>query len=109
MFLNCLLGYSCGEIDVLIGTNYYEFLPRVIQTNQGLQLLENQFGLSIRGRNDDFTGEINTSQYIVVKRHKLSCYTKLNEVIIDLADDLKTKLNKFFIIEDIRMQWFTVY
>ena len=41
---------SSGEIDVLIGVNYSDLLPAVIQTNEGLQLLENLFGLSIQGR-----------------------------------------------------------
>lgn len=36
-----------GEIDILIGANYSELLPRVIQTNKNLQLQENQFGLSV--------------------------------------------------------------
>ena len=45
-----------GEIDTLIGANYSESLQRVAQTNKGLQLLENQFGLNIRCRHDEIKG-----------------------------------------------------
>lgn len=44
----------CGEIDVLIGADYYELLPTVIQMNKGFKLLENHlvlvFGVGIVSR-----------------------------------------------------------
>lgn len=89
-----------GEIDILIGTNYSELLPRVIQTNKGLQLLENQFGLSIRGRHNEITSSVNTSHNIVVRTHKLSGMVHLNEIAIAPEDSLKDQLDRFFTIED---------
>lgn len=89
-----------GEIDILIGTNYSELLPRVIQTKEGLQLLENQFGLSIRGRHSEITGSVNTSHSIVVRTHNLSNMVHLNEIAIESEVSLKDQLDRFFTIED---------
>lgn len=90
-----------GDIDMLIGTNYSELLPRVVQTNKGLQLLENQFGFSIRGRHDEVTGHPNTSNHILVRTHKLSSSVNLNEISIDSDDSSKNTLDNFFSIEEI--------
>ena len=90
-----------GEIDMLIGTNYSELLPRVVQTNKGLQLLENQFGLSVRGRYDEITGQVNASNHILVRTHKLSSSVNLNEISIESTDNLKNELDKFFAVEEI--------
>lgn len=60
-----------GEIDMLIGVNYSELLPRVIQSNEGLQLLEKLFGLSIRGKHKNITTSGNTTNHIEpVDKHK---------------------------------------
>lgn len=88
-----------GKIDILIGTNYSELLPRVIQTHNGLQLLENQFGLSIRGRHREIATSVNTSHNIVVRTHKLSA-VPLNEISVESQDSLKDQLDRFFTIED---------
>lgn len=77
-----------GEIDMLIGTNYCELLPIVVQTNKGLQVQENQFGFSIRGRHEEITGQPNTSNHTLVRIHKLSSAVNLNEISIDSNDTL---------------------
>lgn len=84
-----------GEIIMFIGTNYSELLPRVVQTNKGLQLLENQFGFSIRGRHDEVTGQPSTSNHKLVKTHKLSSSVNLNEISIDSNDSFKNNLDNF--------------
>ena len=89
-----------GEIDMLIGANYSELLPRVVQTNKGLQLLKNQFGFSIRGRHEEITGQVNSGNHVLVRIHKLSSSVNLNEISIESTDILKNKLDKLFAIEE---------
>ena len=89
-----------GEIDMLIGANYSELLPRVVQTNKGLQLLKNQFGFSIRGRYEEITGQVNSGNHVLVRIHKLSSSVNLNEISIESTDILKNKLDKLFAIEE---------
>ncbi|XP_064111565.1 uncharacterized protein LOC135219065 [Macrobrachium nipponense] len=98
---NLELNRPHGEIDMLIGANYCEILPRVVETNKGLQLLENQFGLSIRGRHDEITNQVNTSNHVFVRIHKLSSSVNLNEINIEPTENLKDQLdNNFFAIEE---------
>ncbi|XP_037773212.1 uncharacterized protein LOC119568872 [Penaeus monodon] len=85
-----------GEIDMLIGTDCCEILPRVVEHNEGIQLLENQFGFSIRGRHDKITNGSNSSNHIFVRTHKLSRLVDLKQINIESTDSLKTKLDKFF-------------
>ncbi|XP_064083900.1 uncharacterized protein LOC135199676 [Macrobrachium nipponense] len=73
---NLELNRPHGEINMLIGANYCEILPRVVETNKGLQLLENQFGLSIRGRHDEITNQVNSSNHVFVRIHKLFKFSK---------------------------------
>ena len=73
---------------MLIGANYSELLPRVVQTNKGLQLLENPFGFSIRGRHNEITSPASTSNHIIVRIHKLSMAVNLNEISIKSTDIL---------------------
>ncbi|XP_063596235.1 uncharacterized protein LOC134773088 [Penaeus indicus] len=89
-----------GEIDMLIGTDCCEILPRVVEHNEGIQLLENQFGFSIRGRHDKITNGSNTSNHILVRTHILSSLVDLKEINIESTDSLKTKLDKFFAMEE---------
>ncbi|XP_047499242.1 uncharacterized protein LOC125046242 [Penaeus chinensis] len=89
-----------GEIDMLIGTDCCEILPRVVEDNKGIQLLENQFGFSIRGRHDKITNGSNTSNHLLVRTHKLSSLVDLKESNIESTDSLKTKLDKFFAMEE---------
>lgn len=81
-----------GEIDILLGTNYSDLLLRVLHTNKGLQLLENQYGFSFRGRHDEVVGQLNTSNHIHVKFHKLSSSVSLSELTIESNDTLKNNL-----------------
>ena len=97
---NSKVHHPHGEIDMLIGANYSELLPRVVQTNKGLQLLKNQFGLSIRGIHEEITGQVNSSNYILVRIHKLSSSVNLNEISIESTVNLKNKLDKYFAIEE---------
>ncbi|KAK4322358.1 hypothetical protein Pmani_006872 [Petrolisthes manimaculis] len=89
-----------GEIDMLIGVNYSELLPRVVQTNEGLQLLENPFGLSIRGKHNSISNSDNTDNNITVRTHKVSTAMNLNEIKIEPVDKLKNELDKFFALEE---------
>ena len=98
---NSEVGRPYGEIDMLIGANYSELLPRVVQTNQGLQLLENQFGFSVRGRHEKVTGQVCRTSHITVRTHKLSSYVNLNEISIESTDILKRKLDNFFAVEEV--------
>ncbi|XP_068229326.1 uncharacterized protein [Palaemon carinicauda] len=97
---NLELNRPHGEIDMLIGADYCEILPRVVETNKGLQLLENQFGFSIRGRHDKITNQVNTSNHVFVRIHKLSSSVNLNEINIEPTENLKDQLDKFFAIEE---------
>ncbi|XP_068203031.1 uncharacterized protein [Palaemon carinicauda] len=97
---NLELNRPHGEIDMLIGASYCEILPRVVETNKGLQLLENQFGFSIRGRPDEITNQVNTSNHVFVRIHKLSSSVNLNEINIDPTENIKDQLDKFFAIEE---------
>lgn len=38
-----------GHIDLLVGTDNCQLLPRVVQTSGKLQLIQNNFGLCVRG------------------------------------------------------------
>lgn len=89
-----------GEIDMLIGVNYSELLPKVIQSNKGLQLLENQFGLSIRGKHEEITGRTSNTNHVLVRTHKLSGSITLNQIRSDSTDSLKNKLDQFFAVEE---------
>lgn len=97
---NCEINRPCGEIDMLIGVNYSELLPKVVQTNEGLQLLKNPFGFSIRGRHEKITSASNINNHIIVKTHKVSSFTHLNEIRVETVDKLKNKLDKFFALEE---------
>ncbi|XP_068229430.1 uncharacterized protein [Palaemon carinicauda] len=97
---NLELNRPHGEIDMLIGADYCEILPRVVETNKGLQLLENQFGFSIRGRHDEITNQVNTSNHVFVRIHKISSSVNLNEINIEPTENLKDQLDKFFAIEE---------
>ncbi|KAK4322373.1 hypothetical protein Pmani_006887 [Petrolisthes manimaculis] len=89
-----------GEINMLIGVNYSELLPRVVQTNEGLLLLENPFGLSIRGKHNSISNSDNTDNNITVRTHKVSTAMNLNEIKIEPVDKLKNELDKFFALEE---------
>ncbi|XP_063603426.1 uncharacterized protein LOC134779294 [Penaeus indicus] len=97
---NLEVDLPCGEIDMLIGTDCCEILPRVVEQNEGIQLLENQFGFSIRGRHDKITNGSNTSNHTLVRTHKLSSLVDLKEISVESTDTLKTKLDKFFAMEE---------
>ena len=90
----------CGEIDMLIGANYSELLLRIVQTYEDLQLLENPFGFSIRGRLNKITTSDNSANHIIVKTHTVSGSVNLNETKVEPIDKLKTKLGKFFALEE---------
>lgn len=44
-----LLVRPVGKVDMLIGSDCCQLLPRVVKTVDNLQLLENQFGYCVRG------------------------------------------------------------
>ncbi|XP_063863037.1 uncharacterized protein LOC135102172 isoform X1 [Scylla paramamosain] len=94
----------CGEIDMLIGANYSELLPKVVQTNEGLQLLENPFGFSIRGRHSKTTASGSTTNHVIVRTHKVSSSISLNEIKVEPTDKLKSQLDKFFALEESGVQ-----
>lgn len=94
----------CGEIDMLIGVNYSELLPKVVQTNEGLQLLENPFGFSIRGKHSKITTLGNRTNHVIVRTHKVSSSINLNEIKVEHIDKLKSQLDKFFALEESGVQ-----
>ncbi|XP_045130250.1 uncharacterized protein LOC123515574 [Portunus trituberculatus] len=94
----------CGEIDMLVGADYSELLPRVVQTNEGLQLLENPFGFSIRGRHSRIAALGNMTNHVIVRTHKVSSSMNLNEIKVEPVDKLKSQLDKFFALEESGVQ-----
>lgn len=65
---------------------------------QGLQLLENQFGLGICGRHDETTIAINANHHIIVRTQKLASSVSLNEISIEPVDELQ--LDQFFAFDE---------
>ncbi|XP_063601673.1 uncharacterized protein LOC134777747 [Penaeus indicus] len=88
---NLEVDLPCGEIDMLIGTDCCEILPRVVEQNEGIQLLENQFGFSIRGRHDKITNGSNTSNHTLNPNH-----SNKRIVFNSSASYMVQKLNDFW-------------
>ena len=70
-----LLVRYVGKVDVLIGSDCCQLLPKVVKTVDNLQLLENEFGYCLRG-------SINSGEY---RNYSSACVT-LNHVSVGVKD-----------------------
>lgn len=90
-----LLIRPVGKVDMLIGTDCCELLPKVIKTVGSLQLLENQFGYCVRGRmtwdanHQEYTGSGFTVNHISVD-------SSTSEISVCEMPDLKMSLDNVF-------------
>ena len=101
-------GISCegmvrpsGKIDLLVGTDHCELLPRVVRVNGNLQLLENAFGFSVRGSHPFLRKEVNDVHHIHIKTHHFAGLTQVGDLMIESNSSLKSSLDHFFSIESL--------
>ncbi|XP_076028384.1 uncharacterized protein LOC143017480 [Oratosquilla oratoria] len=89
-----LLVRPVGKVDMLIGSDCCQLLPKVIKTVGSLQLLENQFGYCVRG-----------SMGTGTKRRGDSACVRVNHILFDVSTrkievsklpDLKVSLDNVF-------------
>ena len=89
-----------GKIDMLIGVDSCAIMPIVVKTVGNCQLLENQFGLCVRGsfkskcetgRTTCATATINASS---IKPH-------FEEINVKTPTDINSKMEQFFTIENL--------
>lgn len=86
------LGRPSGDIDFLVGTDYRELLPNVVQVNGKLQLMKNRFGFCVRGLDPC----INNVNYVCVRVHYGANNTDINDIIVKPKPSIKTDLDQFF-------------
>lgn len=89
-----------GHIDILIGTDYCELLPEVVQTRDKLQLLKNPFGYCIRGSHPLIPQTSSNVGHITIRTNHIAGNFQINQLVSDLKDDLSDSLNKFFTLEN---------
>ena len=88
------------HIDILIGTDYCELLPEVVQTRDKLQLLKNPFGYCIRGSHPLIPQTSSNVGHITIRTNHIAGNFQINQLVSDLKDDLSDSLNKFFTLEN---------
>lgn len=90
-----LLVRPVGRIDMLIGSDCCQLLPRVIRTIGNLQLLENQFGYCVRGSVTSNNDSLNHSSTRVTLNH-VAVNVRSREIGISEVPDLKESLDKVY-------------
>ncbi len=81
-----------GQIDMLVGSDYCELLPHVIETKGKLQLLRNNFGYFLRGGHPLISTKVN--EVAVVNKTVVNLEHSM--VVVEKGENLKESLNKFF-------------
>lgn len=79
---HCDIERPSGSIDLLIGTDNCELLPTVIGTNGKLQLMQNRFGLCIRGSHPRIRSRGNSSSHVSVRVNHLANFSHINDIYI---------------------------
>lgn len=90
-----------GDIDFLVGTDYCELLPNVVQVNGKLQLMNNQFGFCVRGLHPCINTSRNNVNYVGVRVHHLANNIHINDIIVKPKPSIKTDLDHFFDVESL--------
>ena len=88
-----------GHIDILIGVDYCDLLPEVVQTQGKLQLLKNSFGYCVRGLQRNKSCGVGIG-HITVKTNHIAVEILVNHILTESSFDVGGKLNKFFALED---------
>ncbi|KAK4304812.1 hypothetical protein Pmani_023247 [Petrolisthes manimaculis] len=94
----------CGNIDLLVGSDCCDILPRIVKINGNLQLLENQFGYSIRGSHPILHNITSNTNHVRIRTHHLAGLTHASDIDVECKSNLKTSLDSFFNVESLGTQ-----
>lgn len=101
---HCDIERPSGSIDLLIGTDNCELLPTVIGTNGKLQLMQNRFGLCIRGSHPRIRSRGNSSSHVSVRVNHLANFSHINDILVEPKSSIKASLDDFFHIDNLGTQ-----
>ena len=94
-----ILNRPKGKVDMLVGLDYCNLLPKVFQTYENLQLLENSFGFCLRGMLIDNKFDYKNNYVSIVARiHHVSVHNHNDSIDVEI-DHVKEQLDSFFKIE----------
>ena len=88
-----------GHVDILLGIDYCELLPEVVQTNGRLQLLKNAFGYCVRGLQPHTEGG-NIGRQVTLKTNHATVEVSAHSLTRS-SSDLGDKLDKFYAMENV--------
>ena len=89
-----------GKVDLLIGADHSSMIPEVVRTIDNLQLMQNNFGVCVRGSHPVMTRNIGAQSFLTVKINHMTVAAEVNDIIPRYSENLSKQLNDFFSIEN---------
>lgn len=85
-----------GQIDMLVGSDYCELLPQVVETKGKLQLLRNNFGYCLRGGHPLIPTKVNEVGHLTAVVNKALVNLEHSLVVVEKGENLNESLDNFF-------------
>lgn len=89
-----------GKVDLLIGADNSSMIPEVVRTIDNLQLVQNNFGMCVRGSHPIMTRNIGTESFLTVRINHMTVATEANDIIPRCTENLSKHLNDFSSVEN---------
>ena len=89
-----------GKVDLLIDADYSSMIPEVVRTIDNLQLMQNNFGMCVRGSHPVMTRNMGAQSFLTVKINHMTVVTEVSDIIPRYSENLSKQLNDFFSVEN---------
>ncbi|XP_066947040.1 uncharacterized protein [Macrobrachium rosenbergii] len=89
-----------GKVDLLIGVDHSSMIPQVVRTIDTLQLMQNNFGMCVRGSYPVMNKNMGTNSVLTVRISHMTVATEVNDIIPRYSENLSKQLGDFFSVEN---------
>ncbi|XP_064105892.1 uncharacterized protein LOC135215277 [Macrobrachium nipponense] len=89
-----------GKVDLLIGVDHSSMIPQVVRTIDTLQLMQNNFGMCVRGSYPVMNKNMGTNSVLTVRISHMTVATEVNDIIPRYSENLSKQLEDFFSVEN---------